>query len=173
MKKIRWRVVTSTFECGQQPAGLSPLARQVLTHLSVTMGHSEVCGAYVHSQHYTLWTLSRFFCITIAFHIRKQQVLHPLLQICKWLKGASEMTNVTGSLIPWYFVSLKLHTVQKWGYVGSCRKWVVPFHFRLFYFVQSLTLHKKLWDMLLLHIFLRMLQFLCNLFLLVIMASTV
>lgn len=138
IKKIRWRVVTSAFECGQQPEGLSPLARQVLTHLSVAIEYPEVCGAHVQAQHYTLWTLSRFFCIVIAFHIRNQQVLHTLLEICKWLKSASEMTNVTRSLIPWYFVSLKLHTVQKWGYVGSCRKWEVLVHFRLFYFVQSL-----------------------------------
>jgi hypothetical protein len=79
-----------------------------------------------------------FLLIVIAFHIRNQQVLYTLLEICKWLKSASQMTNVTRSLIPWYFVSLKLHTVQKRGYVGSCRKWEVLVHFRLSYFVQSL-----------------------------------
>jgi len=37
IKKIWWKVVTSASECGQQPAGLSPLARQLLTHLSVAI----------------------------------------------------------------------------------------------------------------------------------------
>jgi len=83
IKKIRWRVVTSAFECAQQPAGLSPLARQVLTHLPVTIESSEVRGAYVQAQYYALRILSRFFCIMIAFHIRNQEVLYTLLEICK------------------------------------------------------------------------------------------